>query len=75
MKRKMETFLVVFESFLSFFENFLSGQKLCIGGFRCGWSVEMIFQFAPVLSPMHNKTNIFKLRKATVLLLAQDVYV
>jgi hypothetical protein len=62
-------FLIVFENFLAFFGKFFElknlfsvtqVQKSCIGGFRCGWSVLVIFQFATVLSPIHDKTNIFK---------------
>jgi hypothetical protein len=39
-------------------------------------NVKIIFQFAVVLSPMHDKTNIFKIEKTTVFLLAfRHVYV
>jgi hypothetical protein len=38
--------------------------------------VSLIFQFATVLSPIHDKTNIFKIEKTTVLFLAlRHVYV
>jgi hypothetical protein len=35
-------------------------------------TVEMTFQFAAILSPIHDKTNIFKIEKSTILSLLQD---